>query len=49
MARKDPAFVLRLPAVALRKRLHTEAKARKWSLNTYLLHLIGTHPERAKA
>ena len=48
MARKDPGYILRFPG-ALRKKLHVEAKARKWSLNTYLLHLVGTHPERAKA
>ncbi len=48
MARNDPAYLWRFPTRTLRTRLRAEAKARKWSLQTYLNHLITTHHERVK-
>jgi predicted HicB family RNase H-like nuclease len=45
MTREDKTFHLRLPAKEY-ARLAKEAKARKWSLNTYLNHLVTTHQER---
>ena len=45
MTREDKTFHLRLPAKVY-ARLAKEAKARKWSLNTYLNHLLNTHPDR---
>ena len=48
MARNDPAYLWRFPTRALRNRLKAEAKARQWSLQIYLTHLVATHPERVK-
>jgi hypothetical protein len=48
MDTKSPAVLLRFPSKAARSRIHAEAKARKWSLQTYITHLITTHPERIK-
>lgn len=48
MARNDPAYLLRFPSKALRTRLRAEAKARQWSLQTYIIHLVATHHERVK-
>ena len=45
MTREDKTFHLRIPAKVYAK-LAKEAKARKWSLNTYLRHLIDTHSDR---
>ncbi len=53
-AQKPPQIHLR-PSPALDAALKAEAVAKgagggpKWSLNTYILHLIETHPDRAKA
>jgi predicted HicB family RNase H-like nuclease len=49
MTPKDPPFHLRIPR-KLKAKLAKEAQAKpgKVSLNTYLLTLLETHPERQK-
>lgn len=42
------SVLFRFETVAARSRIHAEAKARKWSLQTYITHLITTHQERQK-
>ena len=47
MARTDPAYLFHIPKL-IKASLHKEAKKAKLSLAAYLLHLIDTHPDRAK-
>lgn len=43
--KKEYNYPLRLP-IAMTKLLRKEAKARRWSLNTYINYLVATHSER---